>query len=78
MIEYIEHFPFQLKVKIFSQPECTPESHVDLVDRQLPQDISAQRPLPRRYESIGSSDLSLTVEPKDNTVVLELERAQRK
>ena len=35
-------------------------------------------PLPRRYESIGSSDLALTVEPKDNSVTLELERAERK
>src|SRR5687768_2935478 len=30
-------------------------------------------PLPRRYESIGSSDLTLTVEPKANLVTLEVE-----
>jgi hypothetical protein len=35
-------------------------------------------PLPRRYESIGSSDLTLTVEPRENQVTLELDRAERK
>src|SRR5687767_1161006 len=68
------------KLGTFEESDGVPACEYTVAVSRPPalEESGAWIPLPRRYESVGSSDLSLTVEPKDNAVTLELERAERK
>ena len=68
------------KLGTFEESDGVPAGEYKVAVSRAPalEESGAWIPLPRRYESIGSSDLSLTVEPKANSVTLELERAERK
>ena len=68
------------KLGTFEESDGVPAGKYTVAVSRPPavEETGAWIPLPRHYESVGSSDLSLTVEPKDNTVVLELQRAERK
>ena len=68
------------KVNTFEDKEGVPAGEYKVAVSRPPEleETGVWVPLPRRYESIGGSDLTLTVEPKENQVTLELERAERK
>ena len=68
------------KVNTFEDKEGVPAGEFKVAVSRPPEleETGVWVPLPRRYESIGSSDLILTVEPKENQVTLKLERAARK